>query len=364
MTSFPPLSRRISALSRGILACLALALFSAALLVAQSIAQSAPPSSQAQDASSAQSATPAQSTPTPAAAAGQEEPTLVIRQTVRRVIVDVMVRDSNGKPVHGLTADDFSISEDKKPQRTLSFDVYDFDKPSISRGPNAPPLPPNVFVNVPAAPERGPLYVILYDMVNTQTEDQMTGRQQVLKFINGKPEGTRFAIFVNSDELALAQGFTDDKNQLHAALDGKTHRRHVPNIFLYGANYGRGNPLVIVAGAQLEAVLIVKQAAVLGMAVDLLLAAATVIAVEPGDRHPQQFVSAESAKANRQRIDGQDGVGVGIKQEKSVAGFFKEGLGQVVEIERDHAETILASSKRGQAPFAGTARRVLRTNGA
>jgi VWFA-related protein len=246
MTSFPPLSRRISALSRGILACLALALFSAALLVAQSIAQSAPPSSQAQDASSAQSTTPAQSTPTPAAAAGQEEPTLVIRQTVRRVIVDVMVRDSNGKPVHGLTADDFSISEDKKPQRTLSFDVYDFDKPSISRGPNAPPLPPNVFVNVPAAPERGPLYVILYDMVNTQTEDQMTGRQQVLKFINGKPEGTRFAIFVNSDELALAQGFTDDKNQLHAALDGKTHRRHVPNIFLYGANYGRGNPLVIV----------------------------------------------------------------------------------------------------------------------
>jgi len=230
------------------LACLALSCFSAALAIAQSTAQSTTPPSQ--DASPAQTSTPAQSTPTPtpapAPAAGQEEPTVVIRQTVRRVIVDVMVRDSNGKPVHGLTADDFSITEDKKPQRTLSFDVYDFDKPSISRGPNAPPLPPNVFVNVPATPERGPLYVILYDMVNTQIEDQMTGRQQVLKFINSKPEGTRFAIFVNSDELALAQGFTDDKNQLHAALDGKTHRRHVPKVFLYGANYGRGNPLVIV----------------------------------------------------------------------------------------------------------------------
>jgi|HubBroStandDraft_1064217.scaffolds.fasta_scaffold23109_2 VWFA-related protein len=241
------------AFSRGVLACLALCCFSAAPLIAQSIAQStarsdAPPS-QAQGASPAQSIAPSQSTlETPAPAAGQESqpPTVVIRQTVRRVIVDVMVRDSNGKPVHGLTADDFSITEDKQPQRTLSFDVYDFDKPSISRGPNAPPLPPNVFVNVPATPERGPLYVMLYDMVNTQIEDQMTGRQQVLKFINSKPEGTRFAIFVNSDELALAQGFTDDKNQLHAALDGKTHRRHVPNIFLYGANYGRGNPLVIV----------------------------------------------------------------------------------------------------------------------
>ena len=80
---------------------------------------------------------------------------MTIHQTVRRVIVDVMVRDADGKPVHGLTASDFSITEDKEPQRALSFDVFDFDKASISRGPNAPPLPPNVFENIPKALERG-----------------------------------------------------------------------------------------------------------------------------------------------------------------------------------------------------------------
>jgi VWFA-related protein len=169
-------------------------------------------------------------------------PTMTIRETVRRVIVDVTVRDSSGKPVHGLTADDFSIVEDNQPQRVLSFDVYDFDKPSISRGPNAPPLPPNVFVNIPAEPERGPLYVMLYDLVNTEMEDQMTARQQVLKFIASKPAGTRFAIFVTTDKLYLVQGFTADKDLLYAALDPKHPRHHVPRIFLMGRNSGYGDP--------------------------------------------------------------------------------------------------------------------------
>ena len=80
-----------------------------------------------------------------------QEPAVAIRQTVRRVLVDVTVRDSNGKPVRGLAAGHFSITEDKQPQRVLSFDAYDLDKPSLARKPNAPPLPPNVFENIPAS---------------------------------------------------------------------------------------------------------------------------------------------------------------------------------------------------------------------
>jgi VWFA-related protein len=216
--------------------------FSSALLPAQSAAPSNAPS-QPHDGFPAQSATPAPSAQsTSAQTVGQEEPAVIIRQTVRRVIVDVMVRDSNGKPVHGLTADDFSITEDKQPQRALSFDVYDFDKPSISRGPNAPPLPPNVFENIPAAPERGPLYVLLLDLVNTEIDDQMTGRQQVLKFIRSKPAGTRFAVFVTSDKLYLVHGFTDDKNLLYTAVNSKKPNSHVPRVFLLGRNYGYGQP--------------------------------------------------------------------------------------------------------------------------
>ncbi len=169
--------------------------------------------------------------------------TLVFKSSVRRVIVDVVVRDRDGKPVHGLARNDFSVFEDGKPQHIVSFDVFDLDKPSISLPPNAPALPPNVFVNVPTTPESGPLYVILYDMVNMDMDDQVTARQQTLRFIGSKPAGTRFALFVHSDGLHLVQGFTDDKDVLYAALDPRKPPPHLPKSFLMGANFGRNDPI-------------------------------------------------------------------------------------------------------------------------
>jgi VWFA-related protein len=185
---------------------------------------------------------PTQTTSAAPQSEDQRLPSLVIRKAVRRVILDVTVRNHDGKPVHGLAAKDFSISEDNHPQQVLSFDAYDFDKPSLSRGPNAPPLPPNLFVNVPKDPERGPLYVMLLDLVNTEMEDQTRARQQVLKFIRNKPAGTRFAIFATTEKLRLIQGFTDDKDLLYTALDSSGPKPRLPRVFLLGANYGRGDP--------------------------------------------------------------------------------------------------------------------------
>jgi VWFA-related protein len=234
------------ALSRWTLAFLVASCCFVAPLTAQSDAVQ----SQAQDASPAQNASPAPTSqdaaPAPTTNPDQQLPTLTIRQTVRRVIVDVMVRDASGKPVHGLAASDFSITEDKEPQSVLSFDVYDFDKASIARSPNAAPLPPGVFDNVPKAPERGPLYVMLLDLVNTETTDQMTARQQVLKFIKSKPAGTRFAVWVTTDKLYLVQGFTEDKDVLYAALDPKHTKTHMPKVFFLARNFGYGDPYTAV----------------------------------------------------------------------------------------------------------------------
>jgi len=227
--------------SSWVLTSLVLASLCAGLAIAQS-SDAASGSAPKPDASAAGLQTQSPSTPSTNGAERTSTPTLTIRQTVRRVILDVMVRDTEGKPVHGLTEGDFTVAEDKAPQRILSFDVYDFEKPSISRSPNARPLPPNFFENIPALPERGPLYVILDDMVNTEIEDQMVSRQQILKFINSKPAGTRFAVFVASDRLTLVQGFTDNKDLLFAALDPNHPKPHVPKVFLYGPNYGKGDP--------------------------------------------------------------------------------------------------------------------------
>jgi VWFA-related protein len=230
-------------------AAVLIGLLSCALpLFAQSASQDQPQASNlpASNQRSSSDQKPESTQPSPAKPQGQETPAITIRQTVTRVIVDVMVRDAIGKPVHGLTAKDFALFEDKQPQPILSFDVFNFDTPSPYRAPNSPPLPANVFVNLPSAPEHGPLYVILYDMLNMEMDDQAIARQQVLKFIRSKPEGTRFAVFVLSDELRLIQGFTDNKDELYAAMDPKHPKAHIPRIFLYARNYGHNDPYTIV----------------------------------------------------------------------------------------------------------------------
>ncbi len=176
--------------------------------------------------------------------ASQPEGTLVFRSAVNRVVLDVVVTDDQGKPVAGLAEKDFSVLEDGAPQRVLLFDVHslDADTAFVSK---LPPLPPNTFVNIASAPERGPLYILLLDLVNTEIADQAFGRAQLLKFVASKPEGTRFAIFCLSDGLHLVQGFTADRGKIYAALDPSSPRAHLPRLFLFGPNYGKGDPILL-----------------------------------------------------------------------------------------------------------------------
>ena len=191
--------------------------------------------------------------PDVAPASNATEPHTVLRTTVRRVVLDVVVTDSSGTPVSGLTRNDFQILEDGKPQTILSFDPTGFTNAMDYVPPALPPQPANTFMNLPSTPERGPLYVLLYDLVDLDDPSQMDtpedhhqqviARQQMMKFIENKPEGTRFAIFARSDGLHLIQGFTADKTLLVAALDPHHPRPHLPMVFLMGSNFGRGNRL-------------------------------------------------------------------------------------------------------------------------
>jgi VWFA-related protein len=193
---------------------------------------------------------PSQSSQSNATQQSADQYTII--SNVNRVIVDVVVTDSNGKPVRGLTKQDFSIYEDGTPQSVLSFDAYTLDSnPSYFK--KLPPLPPNTFVNIASEPERGPLYVLLLDLVNSEQNDQPYARQQLLKFVQGKPEGTRFAVFVLSDGLHLVQGFTADRAQLYKTLDPAHSIPHVPRIFLLGRNYGRLDSVAMVSVLKLIA---------------------------------------------------------------------------------------------------------------
>ena len=152
----------------------------------------------------------AQTTPT-----GTAEETPTIKAETRAVIVDVVVTKGRDEPVTGLKKDDFAVMEDGKPQTVVSFEEHTV-KPSAPL--KLPPMPPNVFTNVPEAPPAEALNVLLLDGLNTPRQDQSYVREQIVEFLKKAPETTPLALFTLGDKLRLVQGFNGSRAQLLAAL--------------------------------------------------------------------------------------------------------------------------------------------------
>ncbi|HEX4006414.1 MAG TPA: VWA domain-containing protein [Acidobacteriaceae bacterium] len=185
----------------------------------------------------AQSAAPAPAAPP------QAETPYTIGVTVRSVVLDVVVTDANHHPVHGLTRKDFALLEDNRVQPISSFEEFNMAATPPFTAPKLPPMPPNTYLNVQTEDERGPLYVIVYDVVHMQTIDQTDARKQLAQFLAKKPAGTRYCLFLLGQELRLLQGFTTDPNLLLKAFDkGRGDGNYIPLVSLMGANLGADDP--------------------------------------------------------------------------------------------------------------------------
>jgi VWFA-related protein len=146
-------------------------------------------------------------------------PVTTIRTSSDLVVVDVVASDSQQNPVHKLTAADFTLLEDGKPQEVKIFEEHQ-TQPSAPLPP-APKLDPGVFTNFSIAPANGALNILLLDKLNTPMDAQTVVRDQVLKYLKGVPPGTRIAIFSLTTELKLLQGFTSNPELLRALVEGK-----------------------------------------------------------------------------------------------------------------------------------------------
>ncbi len=155
-------------------------------------------------------------------------PAAVLRITTRLVLVDVVVTGKDGRPVTGLTRDDFTLLETGKPQTIASFS---FENPSSRAAGWAPPpaLPPNIYTNRPSQrTPPGPVTILLLDSLNTPWRDQAYMRQQMLTYIRTQvqPE-QRVAILALSTNLIVLQDFTTDSRLLLAALQKLSGERSV-----------------------------------------------------------------------------------------------------------------------------------------
>ena len=139
-----------------------------------------------------------------------------IRITTRLVYVDVVVHDSSGHLVKGLTQDDFKVLEDGTAQKIDYFVPHTYD---IGTAKALPPAPhaKNEFSNVPVEGPAGSVNMVLFDIVNTASADQQYARRQMLAFLKALPPGQQMALFVLSDQLHMFQSFTGSSDMLAAA---------------------------------------------------------------------------------------------------------------------------------------------------
>ena len=144
----------------------------------------------------------------------------VVHATTRLVQVNVVVETRDGRPVEGLTADDFSLSDDGRPQKISVFSVQSAD--SLSKALSA--LPPGTFSNRPEQQMEAPgsVTVILLDGLNTHFDDQAFARKQVVKFLGQIQPNDHVALYTLGANLRVLHDFTTDAASLVAALKGYT----------------------------------------------------------------------------------------------------------------------------------------------
>jgi VWFA-related protein len=152
----------------------------------------------------------------------------VVRITTNLVQVDAVVVDKKGKQVTDLTADDFEIFEDKRPQKLTNF--------SYVLNETAPPPTPasaaatrkadKTSVPAPAAPRRlRPEQVrrtmaLVVDDLGLSFESTSFVRDALRKFVDEQMQPNDLvAIIRTSAGMGALQQFTSDKRQLHAAID-------------------------------------------------------------------------------------------------------------------------------------------------
>jgi VWFA-related protein len=161
-----------------------------------------------------------------------DAPLPTLHAETRVVQIDVVVVDSNGKPVEGLTKQDFVVSDEGK-ARTI--DIFNINRAGEAPGDQAPTpvaavpsssptptLPPHVFSNQnPGRPDvSGHSTVLVLDQINAYLEDAAYARGQVLNLIKKVPADERIALYVISRNLGLVllQDYTTDRELILRSL--------------------------------------------------------------------------------------------------------------------------------------------------
>jgi VWFA-related protein len=168
-------------------------------------------------------------------AAGQQAPApaagVKFTANSNLVIVDATVKDKEGKPIEGLTAKDFTVLEDGKPQQ---ISVFEFQK--LAMEPEAPEPPPSLGdqQDLPEDPKTSittespgkvqyhdkRLLVLFFDFSNMGIPEQLRAQDAALTFLNKQiTDSDLVAILLFTTVVQVKTDFTADRSMLRDIIN-------------------------------------------------------------------------------------------------------------------------------------------------
>ena len=142
-------------------------------------------------------------------------PPLTAHIDVKIINVDVTVTDHAGRPLTGLTKDDFEIFEDGKLQTVKNFDIIEN---AVLKGTT--PSTPVSAASTPFSDQSRRKFVLLVDNNYIDKIERDRALAEIDAYVDKTFSGEHeWAIAAISQRLEMLHPFTSDKKEIHAAID-------------------------------------------------------------------------------------------------------------------------------------------------
>jgi VWFA-related protein len=159
----------------------------------------------------------------------QQQSDYVFRTGSKLVLVNVTVRDKSGKFVQGLKPEDFTILEDNKPQKVVSFDVENVDAVPASEVAQANPLPeqptgptspPALAANASTQFKDRRLIILFFDLSAMEPDEIDHAVTSAQRYVNTQMAPADLVSIVSlGSSLLVNQDFTTDHALLKKQLE-------------------------------------------------------------------------------------------------------------------------------------------------
>lgn len=144
-----------------------------------------------------------------------------LRSETRIVQIDVIAKDSSGKPVTDLTKEQFRVTDAGRDRKVQIFSI-ERETPSGTQAVRQAPETqvPGIFSNqLPAPLSGGRTTAVVLDGLNTVFDDFASSKSQVQELAAKLTPGDRMAVYVLYNGIRVIQDYTADREQIVRTLN-------------------------------------------------------------------------------------------------------------------------------------------------